>query len=50
MARGYKGNNKKKTYQGSGKFTKRPAKGSAAAHGGKTSKKYKKPYRGQGKR
>ena len=40
---------KKKTYQGNGKYTKRPSKGSAANHGGKTPKKYKKPYRGQGK-
>ena len=43
-------NTKKKTYQGNGKYTKSPSKGSAANNGGKTSKKYKKKYRGQGKR
>tara|TARA_Y100001963_G_scaffold118826_1_gene165626 strand:- start:22 stop:168 length:147 start_codon:yes stop_codon:yes gene_type:complete len=41
---------KKKTYQGNGKYTKTPNKGSASIAGGKTSKKYKKKYRGQGKR
>jgi hypothetical protein len=41
---------KKKTYQGNGKHTKYPSKGSAAAAGGKTPKKYRKKYRGQGKR
>ena len=43
-------NTKKKTSQGSGKYTKYPSKGSACASGGKTSKKYKKKYRGQGRR
>jgi hypothetical protein len=41
---------KKKTRQGSGKYTKHPSKGSACANGGKTSKSYKKKYRGQGRR
>lgn len=41
---------KKKTSQGSGKYTKYPSKGSQSSGGGKTSKKYKKKYRGQGKR
>ena len=45
----YTGKTKKKTYQGNGKYTKHPSKGSASTHGGKTPKKYKKKYRGQGK-
>ena len=42
-------NTKKKTRQGSGKYTKYTSKGSACHGGGKTPKKYKKPYRGQGR-
>ena len=49
MTRNNNYNTKKKTYQGSGKYTKYPSKGSAATTGGKTSKKYKKKYRGQGR-
>lgn len=40
---------KKKTSIGNGKFTKRKNKGSCS-NGGKTSKGYKKRYRGQGRK
>jgi len=41
---------KKKTRQGNGKYSKFPSKGSSAGCGGKTPKKYRKRYKGQGKR
>ena len=43
------GNGPKKTKQGNGKFTRRKNKGSCSL-GGKTSKGYRKKYRGQGRR
>ena len=44
------GKTKKKTRQGNGKYSKFSQKGSQAPGGGKTSKVYKKRYRGQGKK
>ena len=44
------GKTKKKTRQGNGKYSKFIQKGSQSSGGGKTSKVYKKRYRGQGKR
>ena len=44
------GTTKKKTRQGNGKYSKFPQRGSQSTGGGKTSKVYRKKYRGQGKK
>ena len=44
------GQTKKKTSQGNGKYSAFPQKGSACSNGGRPAKKYRKRYRGQGKK
>ena len=44
------GTTKKKTRQGNGKYSKFTQKGSQSTSGGKTSKVYRKKYRGQGRK
>jgi len=44
------GQTRKKTCQGNGRYSAFPQKGSACATGGRSAKKYRKRYRGQGKK